>query len=187
MFTKIFKEHIEISEALEKALNAKIKKVKFTKNEYLLKKGGIGKYLYCVESGLVRGFHIQKGKEISLYFVTEGQLVTSAYSLISEKPSFENIIALEDSVMYSILRKDLYELYNKFPEMNIVGRELIELYFLELEERFNAMQFQNAKERYKNFLKLESHLLERVSLGHLASYIGMTQETLSRIRKQQKK
>jgi CRP/FNR family transcriptional regulator, anaerobic regulatory protein len=187
MFTKIFQEHINISEALEKVLNAKIKKIKVLKNEVILKQGEISKYLYCVESGIVRAFHTQKGKEISLYFASEGQLFTSAYSLISERPSFENIVALEDCILHCILRKDLYDLYDTFPEMNIVGRELIELYFLELEERFNAMQFQNAKQRYKNFLTIDSDLLERVSLGHLASYIGMTQETLSRIRKLQSK
>jgi CRP/FNR family transcriptional regulator, anaerobic regulatory protein len=186
MFTKIFEQHISISEALENKLNAITQKRKFLKNEVLLKQGDVGKYLYCIESGIVRAFHTQKGKEITLYFVVEGQIFTSAYSLISQRPSFENIAALEDSILYCILRKDLYELYDTFPEMNIVGRELIELYFLELEERLNSMQFQNAKQRYKNFLNIESHLLERVSLGHLASYLGMTQETLSRIRKQQK-
>jgi CRP/FNR family transcriptional regulator, anaerobic regulatory protein len=186
MFTKIFEQHIPISEALENKLSAITQKRKFLKNEVLLKQGEVGKYLYCIESGIVRAFHTQKGKEISLYFVVEGQIFTSAYSLISQRPSFENIAALEDSILYCILRKDLYELYDTFPEMNIVGRELIELYFLELEERLNTMQFQNAKQRYKNFLNIESHLLERVSLGHLASYLGMTQETLSRIRKQEK-
>jgi CRP/FNR family transcriptional regulator, anaerobic regulatory protein len=187
MFIDLFNQFIQVSQELENELTSKICKINVPKNYILLKKGEVGKYLYLIERGIVMGYHSQRGKEICLYFATENELFTSAYSLISKKPSFENIMALEDCIIHSLPRKDLYSLYDKFPEMNIVGRQLVEQYFLEIEERLNAIQFQNAKQRYRNFLLAEAHLLDRISLGRLASYLGMSQETLSRIRKQHPK
>lgn len=184
MFIDFLKNSITLSEEIEQALYAKIDEVSFAKNEVILKEGSLCKSLYFIEKGLTRGFLIKRGKEITNWFAPENTLATSVYSFISEKPSFENIVAVEDCNFQRIFRRDLYALYDRFPALNEMGRKLIELYYLELEERTIAFQFQSSKQRYVSFLQNEGHLLHRISLGHLASYLGMTQETLSRIRSQ---
>jgi CRP/FNR family transcriptional regulator, anaerobic regulatory protein len=170
---------------LQQLIKSKTKITNFYKNEMILEKGKVCKNLYFIDNGLARGFFIDDdGKDITNWFAPEGTLATSTYSFISQNPSFENIVALEDCKMQTISRKTLYDLYDKFPEMNEMGRKLIEIYYLELEERVNALQFQTAKQRYEKFVKQDGYLLQRTSLGHIASYLGITQETLSRIRNQ---
>lgn len=183
MFDNFLKDNSNLE--LQAIIKSKTKITHFYKNEMILNQGKICKNLHFIETGLARGFRIDdEGKDITNWFAPEGTLATSAYSFISQKPSFENIIALEDCTMRTISRKSLYELYNQFPEMNEMGRELVEIYYLELEERVNALQFQTAKQRYENFVKQDGYLLQRTSLGYIASYLGITQETLSRIRNQ---
>jgi CRP/FNR family transcriptional regulator, anaerobic regulatory protein len=170
---------------LKAIIKSKTRIIHFYKNEIILEKGKVCKNLYFIEKGLARGFFIvEDGKDITNWFAPDGTLATSTYSFISQNPSFENIIALEDCKMQTISRKKLYDLYDKFPEMNEMGRKLIEIYYLELEERVNDLQFQTAKQRYEKFVKQDGYLLQRTSLGHIASYLGITQETLSRIRSQ---
>lgn len=181
MFDNFLKNNSNLE--LQELIKSKTKIVHFYKNEIILKQDKVCKNLYFIEKGLARGYRIDdEGKDITNWFAPEGTLATSAYSFISQKPSFESVVALEDCSMRSISRKSLYELYEKFPEMNEMGRELIEIYYLELEERVNALQFQTAKQRYEKFVKQDGYLLQRTSLGHIASYLGITQETLSRIR-----
>lgn len=184
MFITFLKSHFGITEEIENEMYAKIEEVHFAKNDVILKEGSYCKSLYFIEEGLVRGFLVKRGREITNWFAPENTLATSVYSFISENPSFESIVAIEDCIVHRIFRKDLYALYERFPVLNDMGRKLIELYYLELEERVIAFQFQSSKQRYVSFLQNEGHLLQRVSLGHLASYLGMTQETLSRIRNQ---
>jgi CRP/FNR family transcriptional regulator, anaerobic regulatory protein len=147
MFDNFLKDNSNLE--LQKIIKSKTQIIHFYKNEIILKQGSICKNLYFIEKGLTRGYRIDDdGKDITNWFAPEDTLATSVYSFISQKPSFENIIALEDCTMLVISRKSLYELYDLFPEMNEMGRELIEIYYLELEERVNALQFQTANQRY---------------------------------------
>lgn len=182
MFTEILNNYLELEEHIKDEINRKTDEIFFSKHELILKQGNVSRCLYYLETGLVRAYCIKDNKEITNWFSNEGTLVTSAYSFIGEKPGFESIVAMEDCKMLALSRKDLYALYDKYPALNEMGRKLIEIYFLELEERINAIHFQSAKQRYATFVKNESYLLNRVSLGHIASYLGITQETLSRIR-----
>jgi CRP/FNR family transcriptional regulator, anaerobic regulatory protein len=104
------------------------------------------------------------------------------YSFVSQKPSFENIEILEPSVLYAISYDNLQKMYLEFPEFNLIGRLFTEKYYIELEERVMSLQFLTAKERYEKLLIQQPMLLQRVTLGQIASYLGITQETLSRIR-----
>ncbi|MCZ8342741.1 MAG: Crp/Fnr family transcriptional regulator, partial [Leptospira sp.] len=92
------------------------------------------------------------------------------------------IEALEECELGEITYQDLNDLYEKFPAMNKLGRILTELYYIELEERAIHFQFKTAKERYEYFLKKYSHAFHRIPLAHIASFLGITKETLSRIR-----
>lgn len=159
-----------------------VKVEQFEKDDFILKEGSTIKKLYCVENGLLRSFFHKDGKEVVKWFCYEGQFATSLYSFISQKPSYENIQAIEKSTLFSITYQDLQNLYETYPALERIGRLLTEQYYVMLEERIILLQFQTAKERYENFLRDEKCLINRISLGYLASYLGITQETLSRIR-----
>lgn len=90
---------------------------------------------------------------------------------------------LEDSEVYSISVEDLNQLYKTHPELNLIGRKIAEELCEILEERITSLHIESAEERYQSLIKMHPEILQRVSLGQIASHLGITQETLSRIRK----
>ena len=120
--------------------------------------------------------------KITSWFAQENEFATCFYSFITNTTSFEIIEALEDCSMIKISYSDLQNLYIKFPETERVGRIITENYYIKLEERIINIQFKTAKERYQKLVESKSSLLQRASLGHIASYLGISQEALSRIR-----
>src|SRR5690606_39838973 len=106
----------------------------------------------------------------------------SILPLYSQQPSIENIQFLEDSIIYSISTENLNEIYKLHPAFNLIGRKIAEQLCEVLEERIISFHTKNAEERYKALVAKHPDLLQRVNLGHIASYLGITQETLSRIR-----
>jgi CRP-like cAMP-binding protein len=173
---------LPLSKELEQAIKKASKNVKLTKGENILEKGARCSHLYFTESGLLRGYYFDESKEITHWFAREGEFATGFYSFISKEPSFEYIQALEDCLLTQITYPDLQKLYATFPETERLGRIITENYYLKLEERLLSLQFKTAKERYNSLLERNPKLLQRVALGQIASYLGITQETLSRIR-----
>jgi CRP-like cAMP-binding protein len=94
----------------------------------------------------------------------------------------ENIQLIEDCTLWGISHEHLQELYDKHKDIERLGRVMHERYYVRLEERFVNNHFKEARERYENLLSQSPHILQRVPLGYVASYLGITQETLSRIR-----
>lgn len=105
------------------------------------------------------------------------------YSFISQKPSFEIIEVMENSILYCIDYEQLQNLYKTYPDLNRIGRLLSEKYYIELEERVLSLQFKTAEERYRHIVENKPALLQKASLGQISSYLGISQETLSRIRR----
>ena len=138
--------------------------------------------MFFIESGLVRGYYFSEEKEITNWFALEEEFATNFYAFITNKTSFENIQALEDCSLTKISYSALQNLYIKFPETERIGRIITENYYIKLEERILNIQFKTAKERYQKLAKTKPAILQRASLGQIASYLGITQETLSRIR-----
>ena len=152
------------------------------KQSYLLHEGQKCRYLYFLQQGALRGFYHLDGKEVTYWFGFENDFVTSFHSLITQQPAIENIQLLETSVLWSISKEKLHSLFKQHHEIETLVRVIYEKYYIRLEERFINSQFRTALERYENLLAQTPHILERVSLGHIASYLGISQETLSRIR-----
>lgn len=159
-----------------------MEQVTLAKNEYLLTEGKVCRYLYFLQSGALRGFYNLDGKEITHWFAFEESFVTSFHSFISQNTAVENIQLLEDCVLYRISKTSLNTLMDKHHEIERLVRMAYEKYYLQLEERFVNAHFKSATERYQDLLKQAPHILERVPLGFIASYLGITQETLSRVR-----
>ncbi|MCW3085846.1 MAG: cyclic nucleotide-binding protein [Bacteroidetes bacterium] len=173
---------ISVSSKLETELTAITKRLPVSKNKTILEIDHRCNDIFFVEKGLLRGYYFHEGKEITSWFAQENEFATSLYAFVSMKPSFEVIQSLEDSTLIQLSHSALENLYTRFPETERLGRIIMEAYYIKLEERLLNIQFKTAKERYKNFIQSKPSLLQRTSLGQIASYLGITQETLSRIR-----
>ncbi len=176
--------HHPLSVAAKEALQDCFKKITLSKNESLLNEGQVCKQLYFLEKGAIRGFYNLDGKEITHWFGFENDFVTSFHSFITGDPAVENIQLIEGCVLWSISKEQLTQLLDQFHEIERLVRIVYEKYYIRLEERFVNAQFKTAKELYENLLEQTPHILERVPLGAVASYLGISQETLSRIRGQ---
>lgn len=168
----------EAQTALENCFEKKI----LAKSDYLLTEGQVCRHLYFVESGALRGYYNLDGKEITHWFGFEKDFVTSFHSFITKEPAVENIQLIEGSILWAISKDTLMDLFNKYHEIERLVRVAYEKYYIRLEERFVNAQFKTAGERYEQLLQYTPHIVERVPLGYIASYLGISQETLSRIR-----
>lgn len=173
---------ISISESLKEEINFISKKVAVPKGEVIININERCDQLFFVEKGLLRGYYFEEDKEITNWFSQEQEFATCFYSFIANKPSVEIIQTLEDCELIRLNYSSLQNLYTKFPETERIGRIITENYYIKLEERILNLQFKTAKERYQKLSSSKPSLLQRASLGQIASYLGITQETLSRIR-----
>ena len=161
-----------------------LKNQTYPKNHLLHKEGTICKNIYLVQKGIVRTFFYKEGKDITVHIAAEGEPITAIDSVISLKKSRYNVELLEDSELLSISYSELQSLLLNHPQYEKYLRMILEQLYTEGADRIEEFLFYTAKERYDNLMKSRPYLTQRVNLGHIASYLGITQETLSRIRKQ---
>jgi len=164
------------------AIKDSFKEIVLAKNDLLVTHGNRCRHLYFLQQGALRGYYTLDGKEITHWFGFENDFVTSFHSFITGQPAVESIQLLQGSILWSISREDLNVLLDRFSEIERLVRIVYENYYIRLEERFINSQFKSAGERYQNLLEQSPHIIERVPLGYIASYLGISQETLSRIR-----
>lgn len=137
---------------------------------------------YFIEKGLLRTYFIKDDKEVSEYFSCEEEWTNSPRSFITRQPDMYYIDALEDTTVFSLQVNDLGYLFDHFPEMERYARLSMGAVFGHLMERITSMRFTTAKEKYDHFCEVYRGVSHRIPLGMVASYLGITQETLSRIR-----
>ena len=171
-----------VSDASIQLLTSKMERKEFPKKHLLIKGGIINKNYYFIEKGLTRSYCIINGEEATTWFSKEGELAFSMLSVYENKPGFEYVDLLEDAIVYAISIDKLNELYKTNIEIANWSRTIHQKAFLDLEYRHIALATQSAKERYTNFTKESSDLFKRVKLGYIASFLGVTQVTLSRLR-----
>ncbi len=159
--------------------------MEYPKKHILLKKGKPCNFLYFIEKGLARNFFEEDDKELTNDIVLEGELLVSFASFTSRQPSMETIELLEDSVLYAIHYDDLQKLYNTYPVMERTGRMIAEHYYNSLAAKNYRLKFSNTTERYEQLFNTKIEIVKRVPIGIIASYLGMSIETLSRIRSKQ--
>jgi CRP-like cAMP-binding protein len=161
-----------------------LEEVVFSKNDFLVAEGKVCRHLYFLQHGALRGFYNLEGKEITHWFAFENDFVTSFHSFITQQPAVENIQFLEGSILWAISKDSLNRLMNEYHELEKLVRIVYEKYYIRLEERFVNAQFKTATELYQNLLLQTPLLIDRVPLGYIASYLGISGETLSRVRSQ---
>ena len=176
--------YYSLDESSSEALQACFKKVTLAKGQFLVTEGRVCRHLYFLEEGALRGCYNLDGKDITHWFGFENDFVTSFHSFITGEAAVENIQLLETSVLWSITKTELEGLFDAYHGIERLVRIAYEKYYIRLEERFVNAQFKSARERYESLLQHTPHILERVSLGCVASYLGISQETLSRVRAQ---
>ena len=154
----------------------------FSKGDHLFKQGEVCRHLFYIEKGLVRVYYnSDKGKEITLWFSSEDSLVIAIDSYYLHKPTRDNCEALENLIVYTITHSQLETLLNNKKGAQTVCHIMYEV-TRKMAELNESTRFRSAEERYTSLISNYPAILQRVSLSQIASYLGITQETLSRIR-----
>ncbi len=180
--SEYLKNIAKLSDSLENDLMGLFMPTKISKGDHLFRQGAICQHMFYIKKGLVRVYYISaSGKEITAWFSAESTLVTAIDSFYDHKPTLDNCEALEDSIVYSISFSDFEVILNSEKGARLAFFLLYEI-TRKMTEFISSIKFQSAEERYKALLKNYPTIQQRTSLGHIASYLGITQETLSRIR-----
>lgn len=137
---------------------------------------------YFIQEGILRAYFLKDGKEISEFFCGEQEWINSPKSFMQRRKDIYYIDAIENTTAFSLHVNDLVHLFDHFPEMERYARLSMGSVFGHLMERIVSIRFTTAKERYTHFKHVYADIYPRIPLGMVASFIGITQETLSRIR-----
>jgi len=155
------------------------------KNEYFVKEGDKCKEIGFIKSGIFRSYYISSdGKDMTYCFRFPNDLIASYSSFISGQTSTETMQAIADAEVWVIKKEKIEELTANNPNWIHFLKVIAEQEYLELEKRFFQLQRDNAAQRYTSLLKNQPNYIQQIPLQHLASYLGITQRHLSRIRKE---
>lgn len=163
-------------------LNKEIKCKTFKKGALILNSGRVCNYLFFTESGLVKLFFHKDEKEFVMRFFSENTVFTSLDSYLTKKESEYSIVALEPTTVYYISQPAMEMLCKKYHSMESCFRKFVSMAALNMMHRISEMLEEDATKRYHNFMQQNGPLIQRISLGDIASYLGITQVSLSRIR-----
>ncbi len=175
-------ERAFISPELRQRITAEFKPVAAQKKDLILQEGNRADYLYFIEEGLLHTYYYHDGKKITSWFYLENQFVTAWFSFYRQKSSFEEIECLEDCRLYRISYTAYQKLIADFPAFGNFARLLAEDMLAHLDEFYKAWSFLSAKEKYALLQAYFPQIELRIKLGLIASFLGISQETLSRIR-----
>jgi CRP-like cAMP-binding protein len=157
---------------------------KVRKRQYILNAGDVCQYTTFVDRGLLRSFTVDDdGHEHVVQFACEGWWISDVYSFISGKGALYNIEALEDSELLHLTRPSMDEMLSKLPTMERYFRLLMQNHIVALQGRVIAHMSLSAEEKYLKLMEVAPDIISRASQQHIASYLSVTPETLSRIRK----
>ncbi len=179
---KLFESIIPVSDDLKNTLAEKLITEIVPKRAILLREGQVCNNIYFIEKGFIRSFYLKEGKEITSWLMKEGDVITSVSSFFKREPGYEFIQSVEESTVHYLHYNELQNIYKHFIEFNIVGRVLTEKYYTLSEERLYSMRKQSAEERFAFLLDKHPELIMRAPRGYIASYLGISLETLSRIK-----
>lgn len=177
-----FEQYIRLSAALRAALLARLSFRTFPRGTIVQQADQVATKSYFIHKGLFRLYFLKDGKEISEYFPAENEWCNSPKSFITRQKDIYYIEALEDTEVFCIHVNDLGYLFEHFPEMERYARQSMGSVFGHLMERIASLRFTTAREKYAHFMLTYRDIQHRIPLGMIASYLGITQETLSRIR-----
>ena len=187
-FKKYLDSYLQICPVLEakelEFIHSNLSLLTLSKKEYFLKNGAIQKEMGFVYSGLLRSFYIdKKGKKVTISFINENNYAADYPSFIQQKPSKYFIEALEETVIVNLSYLAIQEAYKKFKNFENYGRLIAEQILIKKQDRIESFLFENAEDRYLKFLEKHTNIVNRISVSHLSSYLGIERQSLTRIRK----
>ena len=183
LLLKKIREYIVLSEEESALIKELFKLRSLTKGEILLQEGNTCKYFCYVNKGLLRQFINYEGKELTIHFNEEDTFICDSVSFISKTPSQKTIIALEDSVLQMISYSNLQRFYKEIREGERFGRLLLEETFIEAIHYIISGLTDSPQERYLKFMRQYKNIEQRVAQKYIASFVGVTPQSLSRIRR----
>lgn len=179
---------IQLTAAEKNRIDQLFKLISIKKGDLWIKEGKICDQVAFVQSGKLRVFYSdESGNEITCYFITPESFISSFTSFLTGTPTHENISAIEDSELMVISKKEVEVLSEEFPKIHIWRRVIAENLFITMERRIGMLQSQSAHERYEKMLKENPDILLSVPLQYTASFLGITPQHLSRLRKELQK
>jgi CRP-like cAMP-binding protein len=168
-------------DALNEILS-KFQQRELTKNDFLLQEGQPCNDFVFVQSGCLRMFYINEEAEVSVWFAFANSSAVELSSFISGKPSAYSIQAIEDSTVFYLPKSELNKLYESQPQMQTMMRKFWEDAIFQLLKRFTALQKDSAEKRYTDLMN-NTDYVQKIPQKYLASFIGVTPTSLSRIRR----
>jgi len=158
------------------------KVLKLKKESTLVKEGEYSDKTYYIVKGCARAYYLKDGKDISDWFAFENDFISSIQSFFLNIPSPHHIELIEDTTLLEISREDTFKLSEKHHDFERLTKNIAIKTMLQQQVRIASMQFHSAQQKYDNLLVIYPSITQRIPLTHIASYIGITLETLSRIR-----
>lgn len=176
-FDNIYK----ISNVAKKSLELIIQEKRYEKNEIVQGIGSSCRTVYLVKSGGARVFYYKDGNDITEHFAFENEIIVREESLFTSKPTSKGIQTIDKSVMFAIDSQNLFQLYDQHHDLERLFRIIFEKEYVNTVKRLESLQFKTAKERYLDLLE-KTDFVQKIPLKYIASYLGITQVSLSRIR-----
>lgn len=179
----IHQHYTPLSETCQLDLIQRASYASFSAGYQLVREGEHAEDLYLILKGVARAYYLKDGRDISDWFAFEGDFICAINSYFMGVPSPHYIEVLEDSELIIISKHDADELIERYRDFERLAYKSVTKTMLDLQQRIVALQFEPAKQKYENLLQRYPDILQRVSLSHIASFLGITLETLSRIRR----
>ena len=184
LFFRNFNKKVALTQEEEALISSYLIPKKLRKKQYLLQEGDVCKHIAFIEKGALRAYSVdENGNEHIMQFGLEGWVISDLYSFLTGEPATYNIDAIEDAEVILISRSANDELLQKLPKYETFTRLNITGAYLAMQRRLTSIISSTLEERYASFIALYPNIVQRVPQHMIASYMGLTPETLSRVRR----
>ncbi len=183
-FFSTVSQFTHLSDESQQDLSLSLRELNVAKGHILVRQDTVCNYVYFIDKGLTRTYYLKDGKDVTDWLSAENSFACSIISFITRKPDRRIIETLEPSAIFALHYNDLEKLCSKHHDVERLYRHLVSFGLIQLQQKFDDLHFASALQRYKTLMTNNPTIILRVPLGMIASYLGITQETLSRIRSQ---